>query len=71
MKTTIEIGTRVVRISGGPGYEGHTGTVVDATGARFQVKWDDRQVPNFYRPEEMNTRPGKRTWVKVSVVQAI
>jgi hypothetical protein len=45
-------------------YSIEIGDVVAKDGARCQVKWRDRQAPNFYRPEEMVTRKGKKTWVR-------
>jgi hypothetical protein len=68
-QTTYEIGARVVRVAGGPGYMGKRGEVVEAKENRVRVKWDDEYRPNFYRPEEMSLHAGIRTWVNVSVVR--
>jgi membrane protein implicated in regulation of membrane protease activity len=40
-QTTYEIGARVVRVAGGPGYMGKRGEVVEAKENRVRVKWDD------------------------------
>lgn len=40
------------------------GDVVEINGDRCRVAWRDREYPNFYRPEEMSVRKGKKTWVK-------
>ncbi len=50
----MNVGDRVIRVSGGPGYQGARGTVVEATPGRLRVFWD---------------RQRKRTWVKPSVVR--
>lgn len=69
---TKAIGTKVVRLDGGPGYQGKTGEVVEATDSRVRVRWDDEIRPDFYdtsRPPVLVK--GKRTWVKTTSVKAI
>ena len=56
----MEIGTRVVRITGGQGYKGDIGTIVELSGDRVRVRWDSQ--PN---------RKGKRTWICVSAVKRL
>ena len=63
----IQVGDVVKRagdVDHGTGYGIQIGDVIEKDGERCQVAWRERQVPNFYRPEEMVIRKGKRTWVR-------
>jgi len=74
MKTNeIKIGDVVKRANARPGtwWQVEIGDVVEKDGDRCRVQWRDMLVPSFYRPEEMEVRPGKRTWLKTSALMKV
>jgi hypothetical protein len=58
----MNVGDEVVRVSGGPGYVGSRGTVVEVTESRVRVYW--------HTPIHPALKP-KRTWVARSVVRLV
>ena len=71
--TEVTIGSRVVRVSGGRGYEGNHGEVVEISGERLRVRWDEQRYPYDVFGDGSrvceHVRPSKRTWVKRDVVR--
>ena len=65
-RTMINVGDTVKRTAELNANYPDIGDVIEKAGGRCRVAWRDKMVPNFYRPEEMNVRPGKRTWVAES-----
>ncbi len=72
---TLEIGSRVERISGGLGYTGNKGTVIAMQADTVQVKWDDMTQYHYQNDDgsvdysRPAIRKGKKTWVKIDVVR--
>jgi hypothetical protein len=63
----MQVGDRVERIKGGPGYLGMTGTVIDFTEGRVRIRWDTK--PGHQGDGKEHS--GKRTWIDFRALKVL